>query len=112
MVSPLSQPCRGAITETQVDLVITHPFKMAATEITRKQWRDAGFPDPSKAEACDDCAQGWVNWYDAMAWLNAMSRAAGLEECYDLSECSGTVGAPCPDGDFYQYGCITAKGET
>jgi hypothetical protein len=70
-----------------------------------------GIQDPSKAASCDDCAQGWVNWYDALAWLNSLSRAAGLPECYDLSDCVGEVGASCPDGDFFAYGCITAKGE-
>jgi sulfatase modifying factor 1 len=109
--SPYSQPCRGAIDEEPVDVIITHPFKMATTEVTRKKWRMTGFPDPSKAELCDDCAQGWVNWYDALAWLNSLSKDAGLPECYDLTECTGEVGAPCPDGDFYTYGCIKAKGE-
>lgn len=110
--SPYSQPCRGANDEELVDVVITHPFKMASTEITRKQWRMTGFPDPSKAEPCDDCAQGWVNWYDSLAWLNSLSRAADLPECYDLSKCTGAVGASCPDGNFYQYGCSIAKDET
>jgi sulfatase modifying factor 1 len=110
--SPYSQPCRGAIDEEPVDVIITHPFKMAATEVTRKQWHMTGIQDPSKAEPCDDCAQGWVNWYDTLAWLNSLSKAAGLPECYDLSSCVGEVGARCPDGDFYQYGCRLEQGTT
>ncbi len=103
--SPHTQPCRGAYTEEEVEVIITRSFKMASTEITRKQWRITKFPDPSKAEPCDNCAQGWVNWYDVMYWLNALSRAAGLEECYDLSECTGDPHSGCPDGEGYQWGC-------
>jgi formylglycine-generating enzyme required for sulfatase activity len=110
--SPDSQPCRGIITETQVEVVITRRFKMASTEITRKEWLMTGFPDPSKAEACDDCPQGWINWYDTLAWLNALSKAAGLEECYDLSNCTGTPASGCPDGDWYREVCWSEEGST
>ncbi len=112
--SPYSQMCRGANDEEPVDVIITHSFKMASTEVTRKQWRMIGLQDPSKAEPCDNCAQGWVSWYDALYWLNSLSRAAGLPECYDLSECTGDPNSGCPDAtptdDFYKWGCIYTEG--
>ena len=107
--SPEAQPCRGDVNERQVEVSITHDFKMASTEITRKQWRSSGLPDPSKAELCDDCAQGWLSWFDTLSWLNIMSRNAGLPECYDLSTCVGEPGASCPEGDYFNYGCAKTK---
>lgn len=52
---------RGDIDEKQAEVTLTRPFKMAATETTQLQWRSLGFPDPSKAAPCDDCAQEWVS---------------------------------------------------
>jgi sulfatase modifying factor 1 len=33
-----------------------------------------------------------------MAWCNALSRFEGLEECYNLSNCMGTIGGGCLEG--------------
>jgi hypothetical protein len=42
--------------------------------------------------------------FSALAFANAASRASGLEECYDLSSCTGMPGVRCPGGYF--SGCL------
>jgi hypothetical protein len=39
---------------------------------------------------------GYVNWYDALAYCNALSEREGLLKRYDLSCCEGVVGEGCP----------------
>jgi formylglycine-generating enzyme required for sulfatase activity len=82
----------------RAEVVLTRGFVISPTEVTRHQWRAAGFPDPSPpgAPECDDCPVGRVNWYEALAYVNALSRKAGLPECYRLENCVGTIGAGCP----------------
>ncbi len=92
--SPENQICRSDI-DTQVEVVITRPYKIASTEITQAQWRMNGFPDSSDVQPCDNCAKGFIDWFDALAWLNTLSRTAGLPECYDLSNCTGDPAAGC-----------------
>jgi sulfatase modifying factor 1 len=68
---------------------------MAKTELTQKQWAAMGFPVPPNMTACENCPVQYVNFFDALAWCNALSRFEGLEECYDLSSCNGEVGTGC-----------------
>jgi formylglycine-generating enzyme required for sulfatase activity len=79
-------------------VVLTRGFVISPTEVTRAQWRATGFPDPSPpgAPECDDCPVGRINWYEALAYVNALSRKADLPECYRLENCVGTIGAGCP----------------
>jgi len=92
--------------EKTVSVTLTHPFEMSKFEITQKQWQALGFPLQHRAPVCDDCPITFLNTHEAMAWCNALSRSEGLEECYDLSSCTGDLGAGCPDGDFYELGCL------
>jgi len=48
---------------------------------------------PSYFTHCgSECPVENVSWYDALAYCNALSRLEGLEECYDLSSCTGRPG--------------------
>jgi formylglycine-generating enzyme len=96
--SPDGTPCMAPQYETQVPVTLTHPFLMAKTEITQKQWTAMGFPVPGNVPICDDCPVMYLTWYEALAWCNALSRFEGLEECYDLSTCMGDIGGGCPEG--------------
>lgn len=98
--SPEDQICRSLF-DKQVEVVLTRTFKMAPTEVTRQQWQMTGFPDPSIAPSCDDCAEGYINFYDVLAWLNRLSRSVGLEECYDLTRCVGDPTTGCPKEEWY-----------
>jgi len=104
--SPLDTPCRGAITETEVDVTLTRPFLISRYEVTQKQWKALGFDVPPNAPLCEDCPITFVDFYEAAAWCNRLSELEGLEPCYRLEECSGTLGSGCPETDFYELGCV------
>lgn len=89
--------CRAFSSETQVSVRLTRPFLISQSEITQQQWTDSGFPLPYPAVACPDCPISTVNWFDALAYCNELSRNEQLESCYDLSSCTGRVGAGCID---------------
>ncbi len=107
--SPETQVCRVPI-DRQAEVIITRPYKMASTEITQAQWRMNGFPDSPNADSCDNCPKGFVSWFDALAWLNTLSRSVGLPECYNLSNCIGDPASGCPEGT--QYGCLFKEGNS
>jgi formylglycine-generating enzyme required for sulfatase activity len=49
--------------------------------------------NPSAVTDCGTtCPVETVNWYEALAFANAVSVAESLAECYTLSGCSSTVG--------------------
>lgn len=100
--SPPGTPCMGPMTEKEVPVTLTRPFVIAKYEITQKQWTAMGFPVPPNVPACEDCPVSYLDWWEPLAWCNALSHLEGLEECYDLSTCMGTIGGGCPEG--YQ-GC-------
>jgi formylglycine-generating enzyme required for sulfatase activity len=96
--APLGTPCIGPMMEKEVPVTLTHPFLVAKHEITQKQWHALGFTRPSNVPVCNDCPVTYVNWFEALAWCNALSRFEGREECYDLSSCEGEIGNGCPEG--------------
>ncbi len=101
--SPTDTPCRGKYRETQVDITLSRSFMIAATEITQKQWTALSFSNPSLEPHCDSCPVGFVSFWDALAYCNALSEFEGLETCYDLSDCTGTPASGCPEGEL--VGC-------
>ena len=98
--SPEDQPCRGALTETQVQVTLTRGFMMQQTEVTQAQWEEMGFENPVESGAFRDYVAPnkpvtYVNWYEAMAYANALSEKEGLAECYNLANCTGVIGSGC-----------------
>ena len=89
--------CRARYSEEQVQVQLTHSFLIQQTEVTQAQWTEAGFPVPYPAEDCEECPISTIDWFDTLAYCNKLSIQEGLEPCYDLSTCSGTVGAGCLD---------------
>jgi formylglycine-generating enzyme required for sulfatase activity len=113
MGSPPTEPCRDGL-ETQHEVTLTQSFSLKPTEVTQAEWQALMGNNPSGASpGCDDCPVETVNWYEALAYCNALSASAGLEACYTLSGCNalspGTnmtctgVTVTAPDGDV--YGC-------
>ncbi len=100
--SPESEPCRAFYAEKQVQITLTGPFLTKQTEVTRAEWIAAGFPDPSYGAIDLSAPVNVVNWFDALAYCNAMSEAEGFETCYDLSECTGEVGSGCPEPEPFE----------
>lgn len=92
--------------EVRHEVVISRSFLMKSTEVTQEEWREVVGTSPSYFSDCGECPVERVNWYDAVAYANELSRVEGFEECYKLSGCSGTLGGGCGkgetgcDGDF------------
>ena len=87
-------------------VAISRPFLMKRTEVTQGEWKTVMGNNPSSKSSCGaDCPVENVAWWDAVAYANAVSRKEGLEECYELSGCSGSPG----DG-LYKCGGASFKG--
>ncbi len=90
------------------EVTLTYDFEMMTTEVTQGQWRavaqtEGWGEDPSYFSSCgDDCPVEMVNWFEALQYANALSRNAGLSECYVLSDCTEVIGSSC-ENDISNY---------
>jgi len=94
MGSPLSEPRREA-DEVEHSVTLTQPFYYQTTEVTQGQWQAVMGSNPSGDSECGEtCPVEQVSFYDAHYFANALSLAdtPTKTECYDLTDCSGTVG--------------------
>ncbi len=79
--------------ETLHEVTLTRGFWMGETEVPQGQWRALMGNNPSGDTGCgDDCPVGRVNWYEAVAFANALSSRVELDECYELATCKGKAG--------------------
>lgn len=103
--SPECQASRGANTERETQVTLTHPFEIAEHETTQAEWTEMGFPNPSVGPrptiptdvgSCLEptCPVAQVSWFEALAYANARSLAhvPALPACYELQGCTGAVG--------------------
>ena len=68
------------------EVTLPRGFFLQETEVTQGQWEEH-FPtnNPSFFDACGlDCPVENVNWWEAVAYVNALSESEGLEPCYTL----------------------------
>ena len=73
------------INEDLHEVTLTRPFLLQETEVTQGQWTATGFSNPSRFDMCGlDCPVEKVNWWEAIAYVNALSVSEGLEPCYTL----------------------------
>lgn len=99
MGSPDSEPYRTNA-EVLHTVEITKSFFIGQTEVTTSQWQELmGTPPGNDVE---NSPVGKVNWYDGVAYMNALSRQEGLQECYQVT-CEG---AP---GDGVSFTCSTVN---
>ncbi len=82
-------PDRAAYSEDQSNVTLTRSFVMAQTEVTQYQWQQMGLELPPQFKEGDNLPVTFVNFYEAAAYCNALSKKEGLAECYDLSSCVG-----------------------
>ncbi len=69
---------------------LTKGFWMWETEVTQGQFRAVMGYNPSHFSKCgDSCPVENVNWYEAAAFANELSKREGLESCF---ECKGKRG--------------------
>ena len=108
MGSPPDEPGRNS-DEGLHQVTISRNLAIMRTEVTQALWREIAIQEgwnqnPSFHASCDQCPVERVNWYEAVAFANAMSRRDGLPECYRLSRCQGIPGSGCGStsctGDF------------
>jgi formylglycine-generating enzyme required for sulfatase activity len=72
--------------ETFHDVTLTRGFWMSETEVTQGQWQALMKSNPAYFKRCGlACPIETVNWYEALAFANALSLSAGLDACYELS---------------------------
>ena len=81
------------------EVTLTNDFWLGETEVTQEQWETLMGNNPSSfgpsgnGPACGlSCPVDSVNWFDALAFSNAVSAAEGLPECYALSGCTNAAG--------------------
>jgi formylglycine-generating enzyme required for sulfatase activity len=85
MGSPANEVGRRS-DEAQHPVTISRAFWLKETEVTQGEWRSRMGSNPSYFSLCGDaCPVERVTWFDAVDYLNALSRSVGLEECYEGS---------------------------
>jgi formylglycine-generating enzyme required for sulfatase activity len=98
---------------------LTYDFEMMAKEVTQGEFTAFAGTNPSwfgpNADGVDcgtNCPVERVNWYDALDYANWLSEQAGLEHCYVLSGCTGTLGGGCAASESScssgTYACMVA----
>jgi formylglycine-generating enzyme required for sulfatase activity len=109
MGSPSNEQGRDS-DEVAHQVRISSGIEMMQTEVTQSLWNDIASlqgwaTSPSYNEDCENCPVERINWYEALAFANALSTSLNLPECYRLTGCSGTIGGGCTmktcNGDYY-----------
>ncbi len=99
MGSPDGEEGRRSDEGPQHRVTFTRPLWVQTHEVTQAEWKRLMGSTPSFFGGCDDCPVERVNWYEALAYANARSRAERLTECYTLKNCGeGQKGAGCAEG--------------
>ena len=93
----MGNPTAGAGAEARPHQVtITRPFVLMTTEVTQAQWTEVFDNRPSensgRGAACPQCPVENVNWFEAVAYCNALSALEGLPECYAQVNCEAAPG--------------------
>jgi formylglycine-generating enzyme required for sulfatase activity len=104
MGSPETEVGRGT-NETQHSVTLTRGFAILSTEVTQSEFEARMTYNPSGHTGCPTCPVEQVNWYEAAAYCNALSTAAGRSSCY---ACSGSgMGVTCSSSGTYAtpYDC-------
>ena len=82
MGSPATEKCRGT-TETQHVVTLTNKFEIQNTEVTQGQYKAFMGYNPSLYATCgNNCPVEHVNWHQAAAYCNELSKKKGKTQCY------------------------------
>jgi formylglycine-generating enzyme required for sulfatase activity len=80
-------------------VTLTRGFTILSTEVTQTEFNTRMTYNPSSHTGCDLCPVETVNWYEAAAYCNALSGAAGRPSCYTCSG-SGSSATCSPSGTY------------
>jgi formylglycine-generating enzyme required for sulfatase activity len=84
----------------QHDVILTRGFFIKQTVVTQGEWAAVMGSRPAYFGHCgDDCPVERVNWWEMLAYANALSESEGLPRCYNLTACTGRVGEGCRPTD-------------
>ena len=83
--------------EEQHEVTLTRDFYLKTTEVTQGEWRKLMGTNPSHNIQCgEDCPVEFLSWFQAVDYLNALSRSEGFDECYGGTGSERTfVGLSC-----------------
>ena len=89
---------------------LSRSFLLKKTEVTQGEWNSLmDNKNPSKFNECgSDCPVEQVNWWESLAYCNALSQRENFEECYSLSECNNKKpgeGMECKSVKFAGLDC-------
>ena len=87
MRSPTSEEFRGD-DEVEHEVRITRDFYLKKTEVTQREWKALTQGTNPSFYINDDAPVERVDWYSAVAYLNALSIKENLTPCYTLEECA------------------------
>lgn len=90
MGSPLREPGRN-VDERQHVVTITRGFVMQKTPVTQAMWTSLMAHNPAHFQG-DRLPVEQVNWYEALAYCNALSEREGLEPAYRFVGVRGVPG--------------------
>ncbi len=87
-----------------------HSIWVGETEVTRGQWHKLMGKRPGHFIACgDNCPVEMINWYEALAFANALSKVSGLPLCYHLAGCEGELAKEGPYRELLGMKCESAE---
>ena len=92
MGSPRSEADRDEDEGPQRTVILKRPFLMSIREVSRRDWKALMEKTPAGPEGCPDCPVTSVNWWEALAYCNALSARDGLAMCYQFEGLRGTPG--------------------
>ena len=91
MGSPTNVSCRDPNNETHHQVSLSRRFSITSHEVSQQEFEKVMGYKPWTMKTCGkDCPVESVNWYEAAAYCNAISKNAGKEPCYT---CTGTDSA-------------------
>ncbi len=82
----------GRPSELQHRVTLSRSFVMKTTEVTQGEWAALLEDRPMQLLDDPDLPLANMTWWEAIAWLDARSRADGLMPCHRLEGCIGRPG--------------------
>ena len=100
MGCPASEYTCALGSESATPVTLTRSFVLQQVEVTRNDWLELVSTDPTDTDGdgAAECKEGScpvfaVTWFEAAQYANLLSDRDGLPRCYQLTGCTGEMGA-------------------